>query len=609
MLPIDFTLTSLRAAALAYAAAGIPVFPLHGLRPSPNADGRLVCTCGNPDCKNAGKHAAPMVTNGHRDATTSVKRISRWWPDDSAIWNVGIATGRRADLYVVDVPAELDAPDGLPPTLAAVTGGGGHHLFYRYPSEGRWTNTSNALGNRVLTRGEGGYLIVAPSLHHSGKRYEWIAAAVAELPAAVLERLRPQHVAAPPIVESADFLSAVEGEVASVAPDRDESGDPFALFHGTPEHPARALRALADRLARAGVQADTILRVIVAANDAHCRGALSESEAVDVADDAVAAEVAKRVDEGRSIRAAGVIDEKTRDGQQKLRALRQRERAQKPTPFAALRAYLLTTLSVVDYDEDSGELQVRWHDDGSTVGLHPWADREIAKEVGRHIGSLSSFAAAAHQDAKGKTVVDVLRDFAAKAPARQREAEDSEPVALVEAILALNVWVAIGDEGKKYPRLVDGIEDEWLPEAGIGVQSAPSGHRLLIVSPARLAGGEFARSAQFRGRSSRELLRLLKEAPGYAGERSPRMTRNAGQLRTHCVDLTEFARITGRRPPAARDEATGPQVPFSANRVTNVTSEPKKREIDMFLPENTGDVSAETNVTSASPASPREGKP
>lgn len=576
--------STLLIAATNYAARGWPVFPLHGLRPSPNADGRLVCTCGNPDCRSPGKHAAPIAPNGPRDATTSLSRIARWWAK-GAVWNIAIRTGRSSGLYVVDVPAGVDAPDGLPQTLAAVTGTGGHHLFYGYPA-GRWPNTSNRLADGVLTRGEGGYLIVAPSMHHSGQPYTWVdhSTDVAELPTAILDRLQPATEAAAPVVDTSDFLAAVEGEIPSFAPELDESGDPFALFHSPPDNPARALRALADRLASAGVHPDTVVRAVVHANDEFCRGALSESDAVDVADCASAAEVARKIDEQRKASATGQIDEKTPAGQKMARTARARERAQKPSAYPALSAYLSTALSVIDYDDGSGELQVRWHDDRSTATLHPWADRDLPKEVGRHLGSLSSFAAKAHPDAKGKHVIDVLRDFARHAPARQTEAEDSEPVALVGAILASNTW-RIGDNGKQFSVMVDALTG-WVAEAGVGIEPDANGHRILFVSPDRLAGGELSKSAQFRGKTAAQIRKLLEAAPGYVGKRRAR--RSDGQLRVLAVDLTEFSRIMGRANPT-RDEASASQVSIQENprnAGTAGTGATVSREIDMFSAES-----------------------
>src|SRR5215207_1153107 len=55
---------------LCYARKGWPVFPLF----EPNGEG---CSCGNPECKNVGKH--PRTPHGFKDATTDEKAIRRWW--------------------------------------------------------------------------------------------------------------------------------------------------------------------------------------------------------------------------------------------------------------------------------------------------------------------------------------------------------------------------------------------------------------------------------------------------------------------------------------------------------------------------------------------------
>ncbi|MDT5025047.1 MAG: hypothetical protein QOE61_1473, partial [Micromonosporaceae bacterium] len=63
--PIDMAndiVSPLVAAALDYAAAGIPVLPVH----TSLADGR--CSCRDPDCQSVGKH--PRVRRGVHAATT-----------------------------------------------------------------------------------------------------------------------------------------------------------------------------------------------------------------------------------------------------------------------------------------------------------------------------------------------------------------------------------------------------------------------------------------------------------------------------------------------------------------------------------------------------------
>jgi hypothetical protein len=102
---------------------------------------------------------------------------------------VGIATGARSALTVVDVDLHRDGHTSLellrtvgctlPLTYMAYTGGGGFHLFYRQPlgmtvpnTVGRLPNVCAALPGIDL-RGDGGYVVAAPSLHVSGRRYQW----------------------------------------------------------------------------------------------------------------------------------------------------------------------------------------------------------------------------------------------------------------------------------------------------------------------------------------------------------------------------------------------------------------------------------------------------
>jgi hypothetical protein len=136
--------------AIRYAARGWRVFPLNGKVPQ------------------AG-------TRGFKDATTDVDVI-RAWPADV---NVGIATG--GGLVVIDIDdrhgggdtlAELEVKHGrLPDTVSAVTGGGGEHLYFRTDKPVRCS--AGVLGPGLDVRGEGGYVVVAPSRHPSGRRYEW----------------------------------------------------------------------------------------------------------------------------------------------------------------------------------------------------------------------------------------------------------------------------------------------------------------------------------------------------------------------------------------------------------------------------------------------------
>lgn len=262
-----------------------------------------------------------------------------------------------------------------------------------------------------------------------------------------------------------------------------------------------------------------------------------------------------------------VADPGTAEGQELEEEAAKRQASQHASAHEAVKAYLLTRFSVVHYDDSSKELEVLWLHDRS-LGQIPMSQvRDMEPSVLRQLGPLAPLASRIHKDAKERTVVQVLRDLAHDADAKPSNADDSEEVALVDAILALDVLEEVTNkfgDPQRYTTLVS-LLTRWVPKAGLGlVQYA--GRDVLLVSVPRLAGGALSRSAQFRAKTSAQLLALLKRAPGYMGEaRNKRaLGEHVERGRAHAVDLHEFRRITGRNV-KARDEATGPQVPFSQN--------------------------------------------
>ena len=156
--------------ALRYAAIGWAVFPLHTF-----IRGR--CSCGKADCNAPAKHPiAALVPRGRNDATTDPEKIKSWWKRHPEA-NIGIATGRESGILVVDIDDNGAIPLGaLPDTIEQITGGGGRHVVYRRPEGGRYiSNTTTAGIVGVDSRADGGYIVAAPSLHRSGRRYEWEA--------------------------------------------------------------------------------------------------------------------------------------------------------------------------------------------------------------------------------------------------------------------------------------------------------------------------------------------------------------------------------------------------------------------------------------------------
>jgi hypothetical protein len=166
-------------AALRYVRYGWPVMPLAGVS---LRDGTLACTCpAGAACASPGKH--PRTSNGLMDATTNAAVVEGWFQSFGNL-NIGIRTGVVCDVLDLDAGGwqslarwmrapELASPDETVLSLwsgPVVRTGNGYHLFIQ-PS--RVGNRAHLLP-AIDYRSDGGYIVAAPSLHVSGRRYEWI---------------------------------------------------------------------------------------------------------------------------------------------------------------------------------------------------------------------------------------------------------------------------------------------------------------------------------------------------------------------------------------------------------------------------------------------------
>jgi DNA-binding MarR family transcriptional regulator len=194
------------AAALQNAALGNYVFPLH--TPIFNEDGKCTgCTCEewkrseeyrehlaklrrerefNPNfkCDQPGK--CPRVAWAEKSTVDPVT-IGKWW---GKTWrNVDVETGQvvwsipnlavdcgKSGLLVPDLDSYKESYAGgalflNENTVKSITGGGGSHLWYRMPEGKAYGNATGNLPKGIDIRGAGGYVVVAPSLHKSGRRY------------------------------------------------------------------------------------------------------------------------------------------------------------------------------------------------------------------------------------------------------------------------------------------------------------------------------------------------------------------------------------------------------------------------------------------------------
>lgn len=214
----------LLASALVYASMGYYVFPCFSV-----VNGR--CTCGRAGCNTPGKH--PIIRGGHTSASSDPVQITKWWGKNPTA-NVAIATGKASGLVVVDKDVgpgkfgdeTLDALQErlgkLPETPEQITGSGGAQLFFKYPDTVT-IRSRRGFAPGIDIRADGGYVIVPPSSHISGRQYSWEASSrigalpLAQLPLRWLEALcdraagSEQPIGEPPDL---DHLPPLERRVA-----------------------------------------------------------------------------------------------------------------------------------------------------------------------------------------------------------------------------------------------------------------------------------------------------------------------------------------------------------------------------------------------------------
>lgn len=246
-------------AALAYARRGWPVFPIHSAR-----EGQ--CSCDRLDCPSMGKH--PRTSHGLKDATCDESRIQEWWsqwPDA----NVGIVTGAKSGLVVIDIDPRHGGDDSLadlertygpfPKTVQALTGGGVQHYFFQHPGG---SIKSRPIAEGIDVKADGGYVVVPPSDHLSGRTYEWEASShpddtpLAQLPPWLLVILTKSH--------------AEKSETP-----------PLAMI---PEGARNTtLTSLAGTMRRKGMTPEAIEAALVQENAQRCHPPLSEQEVKSIA--------------------------------------------------------------------------------------------------------------------------------------------------------------------------------------------------------------------------------------------------------------------------------------------------------------------------------------
>ena len=169
--------------ALGYAKLGWPVLPLHDLildlnGPPGDVSESILCSCAKGAAcppRNRGKH--PRISRWEEQASTDPAQIRAWW-GKWPVANIGVACG-KAGYLVLDLDAYKSEYGGAGlsaaerQTITCQTGGGGLHLWYRMRPEDTFGNSAEGLPPGIDIRAHGGMVVVPPSLHPSGRRYEW----------------------------------------------------------------------------------------------------------------------------------------------------------------------------------------------------------------------------------------------------------------------------------------------------------------------------------------------------------------------------------------------------------------------------------------------------
>lgn len=223
-------MATLAAAAVAYARRGLKVLPLLPRGKEPNGS---------------------LTPHGLKQASSDPDQVAAWWAQ-SPDANIGLATGEGSRILVLDVDAKdydgfvtlaaLEHEFGLLPvapfqTTGEKNGRRGKQIFFQWTEEIRNAQGLKAngdpgpLGYGLDVRGDGGYVVAAPSVHPSGVAYAWDSQlrlskiTPPPMPEWMLARLRKRSKAAPaPIaapawseIPEAYGRAALEAEFAAVA--------------------------------------------------------------------------------------------------------------------------------------------------------------------------------------------------------------------------------------------------------------------------------------------------------------------------------------------------------------------------------------------------------
>ncbi|MGL6195485.1 MAG: bifunctional DNA primase/polymerase [Thermoguttaceae bacterium] len=126
----------------------------------------------------------PLVKwKNYQQELPSYKTIYDWFVNRFPYQNIGLVLGPVSKVLVVDIDGkdahdELVARVKLPKNLMKVQSGSGdvyrYHLYFQHP-DCQTSAKYTPWHPKLEFRGEGGYVVLPPSIHNSGQEYKWVS--------------------------------------------------------------------------------------------------------------------------------------------------------------------------------------------------------------------------------------------------------------------------------------------------------------------------------------------------------------------------------------------------------------------------------------------------
>jgi hypothetical protein len=123
----------------------------------------------------------PAIKAWNTRASNNSKQIRNWWRQFPNA-NIGILTGRKSGVFVVDIDPKnggdesichiLNGQNKFPETATQKTGSGGSHILFSYPDQQVKTRRGYP-DTGIDICSDGGYIVAAPSIHPNGNTYQW----------------------------------------------------------------------------------------------------------------------------------------------------------------------------------------------------------------------------------------------------------------------------------------------------------------------------------------------------------------------------------------------------------------------------------------------------